>query len=98
MNLNRSTMTNDLHKQVTWGDNIVADGWAGAANPHPHLTQHPFQHRHTHKKLLKRSFSHFSTRAYGQTDRRTDGRTDEPTDGQSLLLSCVTVTNKKDLF
>ena len=23
-------------QQVTWGYNIVADGWAGASNPHPH--------------------------------------------------------------
>ena len=28
-------------KQVTRGHNIVADGWAGAANPHPHPTPHP---------------------------------------------------------
>ena len=28
-------------KQVTRGHNIVADGWAGATNPHPHPTPHP---------------------------------------------------------
>ena len=28
-------------EQVTRGHNIVADGWAGAANPHPHPTPHP---------------------------------------------------------
>ena len=28
-------------KQVTRGHNIVADGWAGAANPHPHPMLHP---------------------------------------------------------
>ena len=26
---------------MTRGHNIVADGWAGAANPHPHPTLHP---------------------------------------------------------
>ena len=25
-------------EQVTRGHNIVADGWAGASNPHPHPT------------------------------------------------------------
>ena len=28
-------------EQVTRGHNIVADGWAGAANPHPHPTPYP---------------------------------------------------------
>ena len=28
-------------EQVTRGHNIVADGWAGAANPHSHPTPHP---------------------------------------------------------
>ena len=28
-------------EQVTRGHNIVADGWAGAANPHPHPRPHP---------------------------------------------------------
>ena len=28
-------------KQVTRGHNIVTDGWAGAANPHPHPTSFP---------------------------------------------------------
>ena len=26
---------------MTRGHNTVADGWAGAANPHPHPTLHP---------------------------------------------------------
>ena len=29
------------NKQVTRGHNIVADGWAGVANPHPQPTPHP---------------------------------------------------------
>ena len=44
----------------------VADGWAGASNPHPHPI-------HIQKKQLKRSFSHFSTRGHGLTNGRTDG-------------------------
>ena len=28
-------------KQGTRGHNIISDGWAGAANPHPHQTLHP---------------------------------------------------------
>ena len=31
----------EIEEQVTRGHNIVADGWAGAANPHPHPTPHP---------------------------------------------------------
>ena len=50
--------------QVTRGHNIVADGWAGAAN--------------THEKLLKCLFSHFLTRADGRTDKPTDQRTKPP--------------------
>ena len=59
-------------EQVTRGHNIVADGCAGAANPHPH----PIPKL---KKHLKCSFSHFSTRVHGpmqRPDRRADGRTD----------------------
>ena len=29
-----------LNEQVTRGHNIIADGWAGASNPHPHLGPH----------------------------------------------------------
>ena len=35
---------NIVHEQqVTWGHNIVADGWAGAAYPTPHPTPLPTQ-------------------------------------------------------
>ena len=33
----------DAKKQVTRSHNIVADGWAGASNPHPHPMS-PHQH------------------------------------------------------
>ena len=65
-------------QQVTRGHNIVADGWAGASNPHPHPMP---PHQHTYpKKHLKCSFFHFSTRAL-RTDRQADGRTNGQTDG-----------------
>ena len=32
------------YKQVTRGHNIVADGWAGASNPHPHPMPPPPTH------------------------------------------------------
>ena len=65
---------------LVWEDKwcgVVADGWAGASNPHPHpnpLTPHT----NIHKKYLKHSFFHFLTRSpwtngwtNGPTDRRT---------------------------
>ena len=67
-------------KQVTRGHNMVADGWAGAANPHPHPT--PSQHRVIHRKLQNARFSTFwLVLTNGPMDQRKDGRTD----GQSLL-------------
>ena len=62
-------------EQVTRGHNIVADGWAGASNPHP--TQLPPQH--STKYSIQNA--HFPTFRLVVTDGRTDG----PTDGQSLL-------------
>ena len=63
-------------KQVTRGHNIVTNGWAGAANPHPNLMPHltPFPTQ-THKKTITLVLSLFNL----------CGRTDEPMDGQSLL-------------
>ena len=37
-----------LYQQVTRGHNIVADGWAGASNPHPHPNPPPTL-KHTQK-------------------------------------------------
>ena len=60
--------SNDVHnartirKQVTRGHHIVADGWAGAANPHPHPTPFPTQ-KHS-QKASNRTFFHFLTRAH----------------------------------
>ena len=60
-------------KQVTRGHNIVADGWAGAANPYSHPTLHPipFPTQTLTQTAPKSSFSPFSTCADGPTDRRT---------------------------
>ena len=73
-------------KQVTRGHNIVADGLAGAANPHPHPTPFPTQ-THT-QKASKRSFFHFLTCAHGLTDLQTDGPTDQRTDKASHRVTC----------
>ena len=62
-----------LIKQVTQGHNIDADGWAGASNLNPHHKSPT----HMHKKHLKRSFPHFSTRVHGPTDQPTNQRTDK---------------------
>ena len=84
-------------EQVMHGHNVVADWWAGAANPHPHPTppQPPFQHRHVHKKLLKHLFL---TLARGPTDRRINRLTDQWTDKQSLSWICVSGTKKPSIF
>ena len=76
-------------KQVTWGHNIVADGWAGAANSHPHPMPHPTplptplpKQSHTQKASKMLVFPLFDSCT--PTDRRTNA-TDGRTDGQSLL-------------
>ena len=65
-------------KQVTRGHNIVADGWAGASNPHPHpnpsTTLKPTQK--VSKTLVFPLFDSFTTD--GPTDGPTDGQTDRP--------------------
>ena len=76
-------VTQDDPKQVMRGHNIVADGWAGASNPHP--LPMPPTNTCIKKKHLKRSFFHFLTRAL-RTNGPTDGRTDrQRMNGQSLL-------------
>ena len=67
-------------QQVTRGHkthNIVADGWTGAANPHPHPTLHPTPlptQIHTQKASKRLVFPLFDSITF--TDQRTDGRTD----------------------
>ena len=70
-------MTNNLggwgKKQVKRGHNIVADGWAGAANSHPHQMPHPTPlptQTHTKKAPAMLVFSLFDSCSL------TDGRTE----------------------
>jgi len=62
-----------FEKQVTRGHNIVADGWAGASNPHPHPNPSPTL-KHTQKVSKTLVFPLFNSMT--MTDKRTNGRTD----------------------
>ena len=69
---------------VTRGHHIVADGWAGASNPHPQPNPHlsPPTHKHTQKVSKTLVFPLFDSWVMDRwTDRRTDGWTDGRTDG-----------------
>ena len=70
-----------IRKQVTRGHNIVADGWAGASNPHPHPNPPPTL-KPTQKVSKMLVFPLFDSIT---TDGRTDGPMDQWMDGQSLL-------------
>ena len=82
----RSSCYLNTTEQVTRGHNIVVDGWAGAANPHQHPSQPPFQHRHIQKASKTLVFPLFDlcSRMDRRTDEQTDGQADGRTDGQSL--------------
>ena len=68
-------------KQVTRGHNIVAYGWAEAANPHSHPTPYPTPFpTQTHKASKTVVFT-----LAGPTDQQTNGSTDRRWDGQGLL-------------
>ena len=55
-----------LWKQVTRGHKIVADGWAGAANPHPHPMPHPTSlPTQTHTIFTMEIFTHVLTNISG---------------------------------
>ena len=73
------------------GRNIVADGGAGASNPHLYPT---LPLTNILKTYQKRSFLDFSTRS-----PRTDRPTDQQTDGRTnLLQSCVFATKNRLLW
>ena len=78
----------DPHEQVTWGQNIVADGWAGASSPHPHPM--PPKNTCTQKQSKMFVFPLFDSCV---TDQRTDRRTDGPTDGRTKPLIELRVRN-----
>ena len=93
-------------KRNKWRGVTTSLRTGGQGHPTPihtqRLTQPPFQHRHIHKKLLKRSFSHFLTRAQDRTDRPTDqwsnGPTDQHTDKGSYRVACPQLKRKGNLF
>ena len=65
------------------GHNIVADGWAGASNPHTH---HPPPHTYSQTQTVTTGASKMRVFAIFNsitTDRPTDGRTDGRTDTPS---------------
>ena len=73
---------------MTRGHNIVADGWAGASNPHPHPNPPPTL-KHTKKISKTLIFTLFnSMTSDGRTNGRTDGRTDGLTDKASYRVAC----------
>ena len=77
-------------KQVTRGHNIVADGWAGASNHHPHPNPLPTL-KHTQKVSKTLVFALFNW--ITMTDQRTDGRTDKGSYGVAcpqlkMILEC----------
>ena len=78
-----------MQKQVTRGHNIVADGWAEASNPHPHLNPPPTL-KHTQKVSKTLVFPLFNSMT---TDRQTDGPTDQRTDGRTKPLIELRVRN-----
>ena len=62
---------------MTRGHNIVADEWAGAADPHLHPTPHPTPlSTHAHAQASKNArFRAFCLKLTdGLTDRQPDGR------------------------
>ena len=77
-------------KQVTRGHNIVADGWAGASNPHPHPNPPPTL-KHAQKVSKTLVFPLFNSMT--MTDQRTNGRTDGRTDGRTKPLIELRVRN-----
>ena len=65
------------------GHNIVADGWAGANNPHSHPPP-PNTHTHTQRHPIPSCSiinAHFCTFNSRETHGPMDGLTDGPTDG-----------------
>ena len=76
------------------GRNIIADGWAGASNPHPHPK--PSTHTQTADDMLIFALFDSCPRTNGPTDRWTDGWMDGRTDGQTdkAFYSCVSATKK----
>ena len=73
-------------KQVTQGQNIVVDGWAGVYNPNPYLLTHSmFTHTNNHNcSTIKARFRTFQLVHQGLTDQRTN----KPTNKASFRVAC----------
>ena len=85
---------------MTRGHNIVADGWAAAATPHPHPMPHPTPfptQTHTQKASETLVFPLFDSWSWtnGPTDRRTDGRTKPLIELSATKNTAVTLTLSK---
>ena len=74
-----------LNKEVTRGHNIVADGWAGASNTHPHPKPHSI-HKLTIKESKTLIVLIFNGPMDQGTNRQSDGLTDQRTDGRTKPL------------
>ena len=72
-------------EQVSRGHNIIADGWAGASNPHQNPIPHPPTHKHTQKVSKTLVFPLFNSMT---PDRRMDGPMDRQTDKASYRVAC----------
>ena len=68
--------------------NIVADGWAGASNPHPNPNPHP-TYTNINKIYLKRLFFPLFNL---MTPGPTDGRMESWTDKASYTVACPQLT------
>ena len=84
----------DIGKQVTWGHNIVADGWTGASNPQSHPNHTPTPLQHTHTQAIRTNCSILNTRFSDfQLDRDNSSVTDRRTNGQTKPLIELRVRN-----
>ena len=62
--------------QVTWGHNIVADGWAGTFNPQPHPNPPSPPHTHTHNNNISILNARFCFFYLSVMDHQTNGPAD----------------------
>ena len=102
MKVSKLAKMQETFQQVTRGHNIVADGWAGASNPHQHPNLPPTLKFTQKVSKLKRSFPRFSARSPWQTDGwpngrmngRKNGQTDRLTDKGSYRVACPQLKNQ----
>ena len=76
-------------KQVTRGHNIVANGWAGASNPHPHPNPHT---QNISETLVFPLFDLIITNG------QTDGWADRWMDKASYRVTCPQLKTQNKLL